>query len=205
VKNSKLLSNFKQVGFLVEDGANLKWVQNKDNRGDVDHYPVREGEKTEGAMVIYEHPIAERPAPFLYVAGLDPYDIDQAESSTSLGSLLIWKRTYPGAEFSNTLVAEYTARPETSDLFYYNCMLLLKYYNASCLAENMNRGVFTYFYNHGCEYLLADQPDIITEILSTSRVQRRKGIHMTKEIKNTGILWAKELLYTPSEDEERKM
>jgi len=66
----------------------------------------------------------------------------------------------------------------------------------------MNRGIFTWFYNHGCEYLLADTPDIIMEILRTTSVNRKKGIHITKEIKNTGLLWSKELLYTPEDGGE---
>jgi len=205
VRGSKLLSNFKQVGMLERTPSGLKWHQYPGNKGDIDIYPTPQNIKTDGAMVIWEHPKSDRPQPYLYVAGLDSYDQNEAESSTSLGSLLIWKRAIPGDEFSNTLVAEYTARPETSDEFYQNCVNLLQYYNATCMYENMNKGVYTYMYNRGVDHLLADQPDsIIGTIVTNSRVNRKKGVHMTKEIKSTGLIYAKELLYTPFEEDPDK-
>lgn len=202
IKTNRALANFKQVGMLCATNGKITWQASKDNRGDIDHYPLNQGERKDGDMVIWEHPTTERPPFGKYVAALDSYDLDKAETSTSLGSLFIWKRHTPGEDFSNTLVAEYTARPDTSDEFYANCMNLLKYYNATALYENQNKGIYTYFYNHNCDYLLADQPDIISEILHSSRVSRKKGIHMPVQIKNTGLLWLKELLYKP--DEENK-
>ena len=61
-------------------------------------------------------------------------------------------------------------------------MKLLVYYNARLLYENEKKGLFTYFSNKHRDYLLADQPDIINDIIGKSTVNRKKGIHMTKEI-----------------------
>ena len=54
------------------------------------------------------------------------------------------------------------------------------------MVENQNTGIFAYFNNKHCNYLLADQPDIIRDITNNSKVNRGKGCHMTKEIKLWG-------------------
>lgn len=54
------------------------------------------------------------------------------------------------------------------------------------MYENQNKGIFVYFTNKHCDYLLADQPDIINDIVGGSKVQRKKGCHMNKQIKQWG-------------------
>ena len=54
------------------------------------------------------------------------------------------------------------------------------------MYENQNKGIFAYFVNKHCDYLLADQPDIISDVVGTSKVQRKKGCHMNKQIKQWG-------------------
>ena len=54
------------------------------------------------------------------------------------------------------------------------------------MVENQNTGLFTYFNNKHCSHLLADQPDIIKDIVNNSTVNRRKGCHMNREIKLWG-------------------
>ena len=54
------------------------------------------------------------------------------------------------------------------------------------MYENQNKGIFVYFTQKHCDYLLADQPDIITDIVGNSKVQRKKGCHMNKQIKSWG-------------------
>lgn len=113
----------------------------------------------------------------------DPYDHDQASTSTSLGSVFVYKRFQSFEKYYNLPVAEYTGRPETVDEFYENVRKLALYYNAKILYENEKKGLFIYFSHKHCEYLLADQPSIIRDIVQNSKVERGKGIHMNKEIK----------------------
>lgn len=54
------------------------------------------------------------------------------------------------------------------------------------MYENQNKGIFVYFTNKHCDYLLADQPDIINDIVGNSKVNRKKGCHMNKQIKQWG-------------------
>ena len=115
----------------------------------------------------------------------DPYDQNQS-GTNSLGSCIIYKRFQNFESYSDIIVAEYTGRPKTAEEFYENVRKLLKYYNAKAMVENQNTGIFAYFNNKHCNYLLADQPDIIRDITNNSKVNRGKGCHMTKEIKLWG-------------------
>ncbi len=82
------------------------------------------------------------------------------------------------------VVAEYTGRPATAEQFYENVRRLLMYYNAKLLYENEKRGLHTYFAQKHCEWMLADQPnELIKDITQNSKVERGKGIHMNKYVK----------------------
>lgn len=183
LRTNKKLQNHKQVGDLVQqpDGT-IKWVIKKN--GDITHYPLKQGEDPTGSIVIWEHPNKDA-SPGLYIAGIDSYDYDES-STTSLGSCFIYKRVQSIEQYSDIIVAEYTGRPKSAEEFYENVRKLLLYYNARAMYENQNKGIFVYFTNKHCDYLLADQPDIINDIVSNSKVNRKKGCHMNKQIKQWG-------------------
>ena len=183
LRTNKKLQNHKQVGDLVQqpDGT-IKWVIKKN--GDITHYPLKQGEDPTGSIVIWEHPNKDA-SPGLYIAGIDSYDYDES-STTSLGSCFIYKRIQSIEQYSDIIVAEYTGRPKSAEEFYENVRKLLLYYNARAMYENQNKGIFVYFTNKHCDYLLADQPDIINDIVSNSKVNRKKGCHMNKQIKQWG-------------------
>ena len=179
IRVNKKLQNHKQVGDLNWVNGELVWTIKKS--GDIVKYPLGKDDKKEGSIVIWEHPSKDASVG-LYIAGNDPYDFDSASNSTSLGSTIIYKRFQNFEEYYDIIVAEYTGRPDTADEYYENVRKLLIYYNARLLYENEKKGLFTYFANKHCDYLLADQPDIISDIIGKSTVNRRKGIHMTKGI-----------------------
>ena len=193
LRTNKKLQNHKQVGDLIQqpDGT-IKWVIKK--TGDITHYPLRTkrdettgaliGDDPTGSIVIWEHPNKDA-SPGLYIAGIDSYDYDES-STTSLGSCFIYKRIQSIEQYSDIIVAEYTGRPKSAEEFYENVRKLLLYYNARAMYENQNKGIFVYFTNKHCDYLLADQPDIINDIVSNSKVNRKKGCHMNKQIKQWG-------------------
>lgn len=184
IQTNKSLQNYKQVGELIFDSdGNLKWVQTTDVK-DIIKYPLERGDDKKGSIVIWEHPPDEIPYG-LYVAGCDPYDHDDSGTG-SLGSTFIYKRFQNFEEYHDIIVAEYTGRPDTAEEYYENVRKLLMYYNARLLYENERKGLFAYFSIKGYDYLLAEQPDIISDIVSESKVRRRKGIHMVQSIKDWG-------------------
>lgn len=131
---------------------------------------------------------------YIMTHNCDPFDHDQSFTN-SLGSTFIFKRVKAGEAWNDVIVAEYSGRPATAEEYYENVRKLLIFYNARLLFENERKGIYPYFTNKHCDYLLADQPDkVITEVFKDSRVQRRKGCHMTKQIRQYGEGLIKEWL-----------
>ena len=185
IRTNEKLKNMKHVVDLFWDGNGMVKATEKKS-GDITEYkPDKRDDKPRGSVVIWEYPIPD--APFgLYIGGCDPYDHDESFTN-SLGSTFIFKRVRAGEAWNDVIVAEYTGRPDTAEEYYENVRKLLTFYNARLLFENERKGIYPYFTNKHCDYLLADQPDkIITEIFKDSRVQRRKGCHMTKQIRAYG-------------------
>lgn len=184
IRTNKKLQSMKHIVDLVWDGnGKVQAVEKK--TGDITTYHLKKDDKPEGSVVIWEYPIQDPPFG-LYIAGCDPYDHDESFTN-SLGSTFIFKRVQAGEAWQDVIVAEYSGRPNTAEEYYENVRKLLILYNARLLFENERKGIYPYFTNKHCDYLLADQPDkIITEVFKDSKVQRRKGCHMTKQIRAYG-------------------
>jgi hypothetical protein len=181
IRNSTKLRELKQVGDLNFDGTGkVVWTPSSTPK-DLTRYRLSPGESKKGQLVIWEHPI-DNPPWGLYIAGVDPYDHDKS-STDSLLSIYIYKRFSTISDTGRIIVAEYTGRPEFAEEAYEEVRKMLLYYNATAMYENQCKGMFPYFASKHSEYLLADQPDIIRDIVKLSAVERRKGIHMSKEIK----------------------
>lgn len=183
IRTNKNLSNHKQVGDLIFDtDGSIKWLQKK--QGDITRYPLPKEQDPVGSIVIWEHPVTDAPSG-LYILGVDPYDHDQA-GTNSLGSTFVYKRFQSFENYYDIIVAEYTGRPQTAEEYYENLRKLSIYYNGRVMYENERKGLFPYFTAKHCDYLLADQPDIISDVVGNSKVQRKKGCHMNKQIKQWG-------------------
>lgn len=184
IRTNKKLQSMKHIVDLEWDGNGQVKATEKPN-GDITNYPLKKGDKPHGSVVIWEYPVKDPPLG-LYIGGCDPYDHDDSFTN-SLGSTFIFKRVRAGEAWTDVIVAEYSGRPDTAEQYYENVRKLLTFYNARLLFENERKGIYPYFTNKHCDYLLADQPDkIISEVFKDSKVQRRKGCHMTKQIRAYG-------------------
>lgn len=184
IRTNKKLQHMKHI-------VDLKWGANgtveavEKKVGDITTYHLKKDDKPEGSVVIWEYPVPDPPLG-LYIGGCDPYDHDESFTN-SLGSTFIFKRVRAGEAWNDVIVAEYSGRPDTAEEYYENVRKLLMFYNARLLFENERKGIYPYFTNKHCDYLLADQPDkVISEIFKDSKVSRRKGCHMTKQIRAYG-------------------
>ena len=184
IRTNKKLQIMKHMVDLEGDGNGQVKATEKPS-GDITNYPLKKGDKPHGSVVIWEYPVKDPPLG-LYIGGCDPYDHDDSFTN-SLGSTFIFKRVRAGEAWTDVIVAEYSGRPDTAEEYYENVRKLLTFYNARLLFENERKGIYPYFTNKHCDYLLADQPDkIISEVFKDSKVQRRKGCHMTKQIRAYG-------------------
>lgn len=183
IRTNKKLQSMKHIVDLSWDNGKVKAAEKKS--GDITTYHLKKDDKPDGSIVIWEYPVQDPPFG-LYIGGCDPYDHDESFTN-SLGSTFIFKRVRAGEAWNDVIVAEYSGRPATAEEYYENVRKLLVFYNARLLFENERKGIYPYFTNKHCDYLLADQPDkVITEVFKDSKVSRRKGCHMTKSIRDYG-------------------
>ena len=149
------------------------WNRSKENK---------QNENLEGALEIFQMPqksprtgkiIEDR-----YLCAADPIDQEQGESS-SLFSVMVFDR------MTNRIVAEYTGRKQFSDENYEIVRLLCFFYDARCLYENNIHGMYNYFKQFNCTYLLYDCPDYLKQ---TDKVKYNgvgvtvKGVRRTRPI-----------------------
>jgi hypothetical protein len=86
-------------------------------------------------VIIFGETPTEKPPRGLYVASLDDYKQEQADSD-SLGCFVIYKRQSGNDEYGDRIAAIYTSRPDPHSKFHRWGHMLLEAYNAECLMEN---------------------------------------------------------------------
>lgn len=176
------ITDAEYIGDLVtnEEGK-IDWKLNP-KLNPIVNFPLKSGDDSIGCVVIFEPPQTDEFNQVeygRYIAGCDPYSQDQS-TTDSLGSCFVYDRR------TKRIVAEYTARPETSNEYYEQVRRLLLHYNAICLYENQVPGLFQYLEGKNQAYLLMDQPEYIKDIIQDSKVNRAKGMHMTPGLKEHG-------------------
>ena len=142
--------------------------------------------KKDAPIIIYEEP-KEIDLDFLYIAGLDSYNVSSSKWSDSLGSLFIYKRYYNPVDgtFQRRIVAEYTARPNDINIWHENIIMLLELYNATCMMENEATSTITYFDLKNKANLLADGFSLLKEIHPTTSITNRtKGLPATPRVQS---------------------
>jgi len=126
-------------------------------------FPIREfphkDNKIEGCIEIFQMPEKNKDGevfPNRYILGCDPYD-DDASNTMSLGSIFcldLW---------TDRLVAEYTGRPMFADGFFEICRKMCIFYNGRLNYENNKKGLFAYFAQNNCLYLLTETLEFLRD------------------------------------------
>lgn len=126
-------------------------------------------------LIFGEYP-KEKPPKNLYVASLDDYKQEQADSD-SLGCFIIYKRQSGNDEWGDRIAAIYTSRPNPHSKFHRTGFLLLEAYNAECLMENEDMGFKTYLDTiHKTEQYLVPSFNMAGDITLKSNGNRNFGL-----------------------------
>lgn len=139
------------VGTLIEVNGHVEFRA-------TDDVPLRQWKvdnSNQGALEIYEMPPAVIPIG-RYVAGHDPVDNDQAES-TSFSSTIVFDL------FTDKIVAEYTGRLPFADDNFEMLRLLGLFYKATIMVEANKKGYYSYFAKKHCTWMLADCPEYLRD------------------------------------------
>ena len=182
------------IGDLVLNSrGEVEFVMNK-SLTPIREFPVKDI-NVEGALEIYEMPqkINDKVPYERYIASLDNYENDQAES-VSLGSMFVLDL------WTDRIVAEYTGRPMFADDLNEKFRLLCMFYNAKELVENNEKNTFAYFSRMTSLHLLADTPEYLKsrQILKAQSFGNSvKGVPMTVPIRNFAFGLIRDWLLKP--------
>ena len=137
-------------------------------------FPFKGG-NIDAPIVIFEEPPENPKFDFTYVAGLDPYKHDKANTD-SIGVLYIFKRAVNIKDpFADRVVAVYAARPDRIDTFNETCEMLLEGYGAQCLMENADISFQIYLRRKGKDgVLLANGEELVQSQINPRAVQNNK-------------------------------
>lgn len=140
----------------------------------------------EGAVEIFVEPYRSTSGNIQsgrYIAGIDPVDADYVLTG-SLASIFVYDT------FTDSIVAEYTGRPQLAETFYEICRRLLLYYNAIANYENNIKGLFGHFKNKNSLHLLADTPTYLRDshnIKANIVGNAAKGTRATDSVNKEGL------------------
>lgn len=168
-----------------------------------ENLPIRmfphKNNKLKGGIEIFEmpkiDPSTKKPFSNRYIAGIDPYENDTADT-LSLGSIFILDL------WTDEIVFEYTGRPQFVDDFHEICRRALLFYDARANYENNKKGLFGYFSTHNCLYLLVDNLKYLKDmdIVKTAGYGNTiKGTRATEPIKSYGKMLYNNWLRKPIE------
>ena len=188
---------------LDKSGA-VEWALD-DNISVVRDYPIKDNKNKEGALEIFEMPYLDNNGDIpagLYIAGIDPIDDDES-STNSLFSMFVMNT------LTDRVVAEYTGRTFSAEDCYEKARRILMFYNGQALYENDKKGLYAYFKNKNCLYLLADTPEILRDMdMGTiSKIgNKSKGVNSSAKVNAWGrrlqATWMIQQAYSQSEEED---
>lgn len=158
-------------------------------------FPLKDN-KAKGAIEIFEMPQKDKNGKVFsnrYILGHDPVD-DDAANTMSLTSTFVLDL------FTDRIVAEYTGRQDYADDNFEIVRLLCLFYNGKCLYEQNKKGIFAYFSQRNCVYLLADTPQYLKDqqiIKEIGYGNKSKGVVATAGVNNFANQLIKEWLIKP--------
>lgn len=182
---------------IIEDGefVGVKWTpapmnntEALDAEGDflypvlmIEH-PDRPNEEDENH---FEFRFGMDTYPGLYSAGTDSYDKDEAATSDSQGSMVIFKGYRSAGSTSMMPACRLTWRPVKKEKFYrqtaYGCMY---FGNCENLIEWSNIAIFDWYKTNGFDELLKERPEISYATVKESKVTNNYGVDP-----NTKSVW----------------
>ena len=155
---TEMISSIWVGKFGLEPNTGIIKFMNDDKLVPLRNFPYKDNHNKPGAVEIYEHPVKDNNGLVYsgrYIAGIDSYDKDFS-TTTSFGSLLILDT------WNDRIVCHYKGRPLAKE-FHEQCRLALLYYSALANYERTNMTIYEHFFNSNSLYLLADEPEILTQ------------------------------------------
>lgn len=154
-----------------------------------DKLPIKDfpfkGGSYDAPLVILERPIYSDPSKIkhgTYIAGFDGYKINSSETTDSVGSFYIFKRTVGLTGYQNQIVAHIASRPKDEKTFYRQCLLALELYNAELLPE-YDTNLHNYLSGKNALHRLADCKNVMESVVPNSKANTNCGLPSNQRTK----------------------
>ena len=169
-------------------------------------FPHRKGDKTKGAVVVYETPFKNKDGDVphnLYIICHDPYAQSGQGVGESLGASYVIKRPNNLSKPGDIIVASYVGRPQTQDEYNRNLFMLADFYNAKIGFENDRGELIAYAKRYRKLHKLQEEFEMLDKRELRSKTTRRQfGMHMTQQRKRQGELYIRDWLISPRSTNE---
>jgi len=143
----------------------LEWIKTEKGEIVVPHQvraiPMMPDEPEDEAVYILLNGHPQGRIRNLYVAGVDSYDQDKSDTSSSLGAMVVLSGDYDFKDVpKNTPVALIRTRPKRKEKFYEMCAMLSVYYNLmeNTLIDFGKPAIIQWYKDHGLQRYLAKRP-----------------------------------------------
>ena len=171
-------------GWIKIDDKDEMYFSSVQDKEPIRSFPLDKYEDKRSMVEVYQMPRKDEEGIVpgnRYIAGIDV--VDKARSTTnSLPSIIVFDR------LTKTIVAEYTGRTDDPKFFYEVCRRILMFYKATAMYEQNFIGLFNYFVQHNCTYLLADTPyQLRNSDTYRPGTNTSKGIYNAGRVNDTGI------------------
>lgn len=115
-----------------------------------------------------------------YTSGVDPYDHNKTtDNRSSMAASFVYMMEDPtNKDESDMFVAQYHARPSTSEIFYEDMLKQCIFYGCQILVETNKIGLVNYFRESGFEYYLMKRP-AVTQTRYSKKRQTEYGLPTT--------------------------
>lgn len=175
-----------EIIFNPTTGTPIREFPHKDNKvdGAIEIYAMPQKITTDSGLKIPQ----ER-----YIASCDPVD-DDSSGTTSLQSAFVLDL------WTDTIVAEYTGRPQFAEDYYEQLRRLCLFYNAKLNYENNKKGLFAYFSKMNSLHILTDTLEYLKDkdmIKGTPYGNKSKGTQATLPINNFARMLIRDWLLKP--------
>ena len=199
INESAFTSNHLVGELIMKSETSVEFEQNF-NLKPIRKYQPDAG-NTVGGIEIFKMPekINDIIPNYRYILGVDPVDNDYIEKG-SLASVFVFDM------WTDQIVAEYTGRPQLAEEFYETVRRLAIFYRGQANYESNIKGLFGYFNNKNCLYLLADTPAHLRDaedVRFNLTGSRAKGTRGVAQVNAEGVRLQKSWMLQPYVKEDQ--
>lgn len=202
VRGSSAIKGFIKHGELTRDETGKVIFKPRQKVKPILKYPHRKGDDLTGCVTMLLSPYTDqngRTPDNMYQIVVDPFYAEDAEDTTSLGAIYVYKRINAfDTDEDDILVAWYVGRPRQLDIFYKILFDLAQFYNGKIQSEisGGGQGIVSYARHHKLLHWLEEEPDMIhNKELAT----KHKGffMNMNTDRKRLGLKYLADWLIQP--------